>query len=241
MSVFPPDTLDVPPPPAPAPAATAAAFDARATYPWVPDRGDGTYGNPVLYADYSDPDVIRDGGPVQTERAGEGGPRIDPGSAANLLLQKFPARSFVARTRVELHGAGGAERAGLIVTGREHAALAVRHDGARNEILAIVNGHEEVVAVAKAGPVDLRVEVGDGGECTFGYAAGGGPWRPAGIRFRAREGVWIGAKVGLFNVSAGATHAPGGHADFEYFRFAPAATDDRAFAGGKPASSGEPT
>jgi beta-xylosidase len=29
--------------------------------PWVPDNGDGTYRNPVLYADYSDPDVIRVG------------------------------------------------------------------------------------------------------------------------------------------------------------------------------------
>ena len=30
--------------------------------PWVPDRGDGTYRNPVLFADYSDPDAIRVGG-----------------------------------------------------------------------------------------------------------------------------------------------------------------------------------
>src|SRR5690606_40084324 len=28
---------------------------------WVADRGDGTYGNPILHADYSDPDVIRVG------------------------------------------------------------------------------------------------------------------------------------------------------------------------------------
>ncbi len=28
---------------------------------WTPDRGDGTYRNPVLYADYSDPDVVRVG------------------------------------------------------------------------------------------------------------------------------------------------------------------------------------
>lgn len=26
---------------------------------WMPDNGDGTYKNPILYADYSDPDVIR--------------------------------------------------------------------------------------------------------------------------------------------------------------------------------------
>ena len=29
--------------------------------PWVADRGDGTYQNPVLFADYSDPDAIRVG------------------------------------------------------------------------------------------------------------------------------------------------------------------------------------
>ena len=33
----------------------------RALAPWIPDRGDGTYQNPVLFADYSDPDVIRAG------------------------------------------------------------------------------------------------------------------------------------------------------------------------------------
>ena len=29
--------------------------------PWVPDQGDGTFRNPVLFADYSDPDAIRVG------------------------------------------------------------------------------------------------------------------------------------------------------------------------------------
>lgn len=33
----------------------------RATAPWVPDRGDGTYQNPVLFQDISDPDAIRVG------------------------------------------------------------------------------------------------------------------------------------------------------------------------------------
>ncbi|HTY36576.1 MAG TPA: family 43 glycosylhydrolase, partial [Bacteroidota bacterium] len=33
-----------------------------ATIPaWSPDNGDGTYTNPVIYADYSDPDAIRVG------------------------------------------------------------------------------------------------------------------------------------------------------------------------------------
>lgn len=28
---------------------------------WIPDNGDGTYSNPIIHADYSDPDVIRTG------------------------------------------------------------------------------------------------------------------------------------------------------------------------------------
>lgn len=38
---------------------TVAAAPAVAQTPWVPDQGDGAYKNPVIYADYSDPDVIR--------------------------------------------------------------------------------------------------------------------------------------------------------------------------------------
>ncbi|PTY05717.1 glycoside hydrolase [Opitutaceae bacterium EW11] len=41
----------------PAPASAKAAVSA----PWIPDTGDGGYRNPVLYADYSDPDAIRVG------------------------------------------------------------------------------------------------------------------------------------------------------------------------------------
>jgi beta-xylosidase len=41
--------------------AAAQPRQTAATAPWVPDLGDGTYKNPVLAADYSDPDVTRVG------------------------------------------------------------------------------------------------------------------------------------------------------------------------------------
>jgi beta-xylosidase len=40
-------------------AGTGARLAAAA--PWIPDQGDGTYRNPVLFADYSDPDAVRVG------------------------------------------------------------------------------------------------------------------------------------------------------------------------------------
>jgi beta-xylosidase len=43
---------------APAPRASSDGTGANA---WVADQGDGTYVNPVILGDYSDPDVIRDG------------------------------------------------------------------------------------------------------------------------------------------------------------------------------------
>ncbi len=40
--------------------AEAAGVDTTPA-PWLPDLGDGTYKNPVLFADYSDPDATRVG------------------------------------------------------------------------------------------------------------------------------------------------------------------------------------
>jgi beta-xylosidase len=39
----------------------SALTTAAVAAPWVPDLGDGTFKNPVLHADYSDPDVVRVG------------------------------------------------------------------------------------------------------------------------------------------------------------------------------------
>src|SRR5436190_16455540 len=33
----------------------------QCVHPWLADQGDGTYCNPILHADYSDPDVVRVG------------------------------------------------------------------------------------------------------------------------------------------------------------------------------------
>ncbi|MCS7338857.1 MAG: hypothetical protein NZ739_11600, partial [Verrucomicrobiae bacterium] len=38
-----------------------AWIEPATNYPWVPDCNDGTYRNPIIYADYPDPDVIRVG------------------------------------------------------------------------------------------------------------------------------------------------------------------------------------
>jgi hypothetical protein len=63
----------------------------------------------------------------------------------------------------------------------------------------------------------LRVQVAEGGRCTFAFALTGSRWQVVGDPFQARSGVWIGAKLGLVAWNPAGT----GVADFDYFRFSP--------------------
>ena len=105
------------------------------------------------------------------------------------------------------------------------------------ELVLVVDDRPVAWDTIAAGPVWLAVAMADGGLCRFAFAteigADGAPppgrARAIGGAFQAREGVWVGARVGLFAADAGArtetatATARGGHADFEHFRFHPPA------------------
>lgn len=63
----------------------------------------------------------------------------------------------------------------------------------------------------------LRVKVSSGALCDFSFSSDGQTFVSIGKRFKAREGKWIGAKVGLFCLGDGQPFE--GHADFDWFRF----------------------
>ena len=129
----------------------------------------------------------------------------------NLLLQKFPAREFVAETHLDLSGGREGDECGLLVIGRTHAALALRRTAVgtqlifHNETIDLVN--ETSSPVAK-----FRVAVKAGGLCSFSYADATGHWITLPRTYQSQAGVWIGARLGVFAMGAG-------HADFNYFRF----------------------
>ena len=64
----------------------------------------------------------------------------------------------------------------------------------------------------------LRVKVSKDGGCIFSYSTDGRSFSIVGEPFKAREGKWIGAKVGLFAVRTGRTRETG-YADVDWFRF----------------------
>ncbi|WP_367389146.1 glycoside hydrolase 43 family protein [Lewinella sp. LCG006] len=148
--------------------------------------------------------------------------------APNLLLQKMPAATFTATTKLTFHHHFDSEKTGLIVMGRDYAYLAlVQQDSQlflqQTECIKAENGQPE--RLVKSIPIHynevfLQVKVAEGGKCTFLYSLNGETFLPIGEVFMAREGKWIGAKVGLFSIRDEHENN-GGYADFDWFRITP--------------------
>jgi beta-xylosidase len=144
----------------------------------------------------------------------------------NTLLQKFPAPAFTATTKISFNPLHEGEKAGLIIMGRNYAYLGVS-DSADSFVIeqtlcrdADKGMHEAEMPgryTTKSSLLYLRVSVSDSAICTFSYSTDNKNFQIVGHPFRAREGGWIGAKVGLFMIRKGKTN-DAGWMDVDWFR-----------------------
>jgi hypothetical protein len=147
-------------------------------------------------------------------------PDLELGRMPNFLGQKYPARVFAVETLIDFSGVRPGELAGLaVVGGKGHAALAMRKTPSGDECVLIRDGAIERVGGLPAGPVRLQACVAPDGSFTLAFATPGRELVALPKPFLASESGWIGAKIGLFAVAL-ADAAGGGHADFDWFRFA---------------------
>ena len=140
----------------------------------------------------------------------------------NLLLQKFPAEKFTATAKLKVSAKMDGQQSGLIVMGWDYSYIGVEKVGERFILIQAVckdaeqNTPETAVRLAEipasriyeAGlypncerEIYLRVKVEKGGICRFSYSLDGKKYMSAGTPFTARQGKWIGAKVGLFSTA----------------------------------------
>lgn len=134
----------------------------------------------------------------------------------NLLLQKFPARSFSIATLMEFKPMHVGEEAGVVIMGNSHAAVGLRSTASGLRTVVQVDGKERILGNPRDCTIELSAQVSDGGKCRLGFLDTGG-FSALAEDFQAREGKWIGARVGLYCTTPA---GPGsGQADFNYFRF----------------------
>lgn len=161
---------------------------------------------------------------------------------SNLMLQKTPAPNFTATTKITFSPAQKykGERTGLVVMGRDYASLFVENSD-KGLVLteAVCNkadrGAAEVAeesVLLKGNTFYLRVKFSsnndkikesEGGndiivKCDFSYSTDGNTFKKIGNTFKAKEGQWIGAKVGIFCTRPAIVTNDGGWADVDWFR-----------------------
>ncbi|EOS01152.1 hypothetical protein C799_03006 [Bacteroides thetaiotaomicron dnLKV9] len=146
----------------------------------------------------------------------------------NLLLQKFPTEEFSVITKATFTPSSRAigERGGLIVMGFDYAMLVFENteNGVTLSAIECIGAEnkkpETVIATEKLKDLTvwLRVDVRKEGKCTFFYSLDGKRYTSIGKEFTARQGRWIGAKVGLF-CNRPEVSGAGGWMDVDYFRF----------------------
>ncbi len=159
------------------------------------------------------------------------------------VAPEFPAATFTATTKVTVVSKEDGQEGGLIVMGWDYAALTVRREGDRFILIQRVckdaeqGGKESVEKLAGFEPserqtiiysptvsrsVYLRVQVAGEGMCRFAYSLDGQTFTPCGKPFKARQGKWIGAKVGFVCVEPHAEPAVNrGWMDVDWFRVTP--------------------
>ena len=157
----------------------------------------------------------------------------------NMLLQKIPADSFTATTKLRLAAKAEHQRGGIIMMGLSYSALVVERVG-EEFLLKQLTCHnadkgqaEQAQVIATLKPTDrdkipyhpaiyldiqLRMTVSDG-LVNFAYSRDGKSFQPAGTAFKMREGKWIGAKMGLVAVEDN-EKSDSGLLDVDWFRVA---------------------
>lgn len=143
----------------------------------------------------------------------------------NLLLQKFPAPSFTATTKITFEQQLQNERAGLVIMGKQWAYLALEKTktGTRLGMYEgdYYQGYDKTQLIEsidiEKNTCCLKVTVNENAECTFSYSLTGDNYKPIGRRFTAQPGVWLGAKLGLFAVNPNLKDS-NSFADFDWFK-----------------------
>ena len=157
----------------------------------------------------------------------------------NMLLQKIPADSFTATTKIRLAAKAEHQRGGIIMMGLSYSALVVERVGEEFLLKQLTcldadkgkPQQEQVIATLKPTDRDkipyhpalyldiqLRMTVSDG-LVNFAYSRDGKSFQPAGTAFKMREGKWIGAKMGLVAVEDN-EKSDSGLLDVDWFRVA---------------------
>lgn len=144
----------------------------------------------------------------------------------SLLLQKFPAQQFRVTTKLTFSPNNEGDKIALIIWGHDYSYLNVvkKEDGlwlnqafCKDANKGALETNKDLLKL-ETNTIWLQVLVEKGAMCTFAYSLDGKEFKYIGDSFKAKEGHWIGAKVGLFCFRSVFKVNDAGFADIDFFR-----------------------
>jgi beta-xylosidase len=143
----------------------------------------------------------------------------------NLLLQKFPSNEFTATTKLTFNSRFDGEYTGLVIMGLDYSFLCLKQEGRKlyvSQKTALKADKKGVESESKPVAIEnktvyLQVKIKAGGICTFFFSEDGQKFNSIGESFTAREGKWIGAKIGLLALRKGIIN-DAGSVSIDWFR-----------------------
>jgi len=144
----------------------------------------------------------------------------------NLLLQKFPNDTFTATTKFSFHPHAEGEEAGLLIMGLDYSYLKIKQlDGKMFLSQVICTNANKKEAEKETDKIEIRnsliymqVKVTENGNCAFSYSEDGTNFKTIGKPFTAKEGRWIGAKIGFVALRNGFLN-DAGNIKIDWIRF----------------------
>lgn len=145
---------------------------------------------------------------------------------SNLLLQKFPSDNFIVTTKLTFTPYFDNEEAGLVIMGNDYSYIRMKQIKGKLFLSQIVCNNaerktsEEIIETIelKNGLIYLKVKLEDKGKCSFYYSEENQNYLKIGTQFQAKEGKWIGAKLGFIALREGFIN-DAGNIKIDWIRF----------------------
>jgi len=138
----------------------------------------------------------------------------------NLLLQKFPSENFEVSVKADLKNLKKGTEAGLIAFGLDYARIRITRKDKNTFNLAVLtcknadkenqevlssedfSWDQDSIILGLSVTKDKQSEVKPIALCQFYYGENNQSFRSIGSAFIAREGKWVGSKIGLYCVNS---------------------------------------
>lgn len=147
-------------------------------------------------------------------------------SVPNLLLQKFPSDEFTATTKITFNSRHDLEEIGLLIMGLDYSYIRLKQENGNlflSQVTCLNADKKSAEADTDKIKIDsntvfFKVKVRENGICDFFYSINNKEFTSIGATFKAKEGKWIGAKLGFLALREGITN-DAGSVDIDWIRF----------------------